>query len=151
MYNIGEMRTDVRQRLLYHLKRNVAHKVIWFVLFLALSGLMVKGVQAQEMQEPVLVTFLGMSFEKLRGGIKAKGDQQKWYDKVVLILTDPLGTLNRHTDRLFGIKSSVRLKSFRSAPRQYEGINLTHMKSVKFVKEDTESISPVGVEVRFIW
>ena len=332
MYNIGEMRTDVSQRLLYHLKRNVAHKVIWFVLFLALSGLMVKGVQAeihknlwsQEMfpkihlelnpdiritadirnfpsitedsvmtlqdtpcleetdsieeittdtkekvqpdwsgltrdtlyfigyqvaligiiyilpeavtgwsdenkdsydfdrwienvgkivwdedkwyvnflfhpywgsiyyirarergfekfdsflysalssvlfefgveamfeapsiqdliATPVLGTFLGMTFEKIRGGIKAKGDQQKWYDKVVLILTDPLGTLNKHTDRLFGIHSTVELKSFRSAPHQYEGINLTHMKSVKSVKEDMESLSPVGVEVRLVW
>jgi hypothetical protein len=100
---------------------------------------------------PVLGTFLGMSFEKLREGIKAKGDQQRWYEKVVLILTDPLGTLNKYTDRLFGIESSVRLKSFHSAPRQYEGINLTHMKSVKFVKEDTESISPVDVEVRLVW
>ena len=100
---------------------------------------------------PVLGTFLGMSFEKLRGGIKAKGDQQKWYDKVVLILTDPLGTLNKYTDRLFGIESSVRLRSFHSAPRQYEGINLTHTKSVKFVIEDKESLSPVGVEVRLVW
>ena len=112
---------------------------------------MVKGVQAQEMQEPVLVTFLGMSFEKLRGGIKAKGDQQRWYDKVVLILTDPLGTLNKYTDHLLGIHSTVELKSFRSAPRQYEGIKLTHIKSVKFVKEDTESLSPVSVEVRLVW
>ncbi len=100
---------------------------------------------------PVLGTFLGMSFEKLREGIKAKGDQQRWYEKVVLILTDPLGTLNKYTDRLFGIESSVRLRSFHSAPRQYEGINLTHTKSVKFVIEDKESLSPVGVEVRLVW
>jgi hypothetical protein len=69
----------------------------------------------------------------------------------VLILTDPLGTLNKHTDRLFGIHSTVELKSFRSAPHQYEGISLTHMKSAKFIKEDTESLSPVGVEVRLVW
>jgi hypothetical protein len=333
MYNIGEMRTDVCQRLLYHLKRNVAHKVIWFVLFAALNILTVRGVQAQEMQEPVwlqaispqihlelnpdikitadirnspsisedsvitlqdtppqgetdslekiaakikeknepdwsglkrdsfyfvgyqvvvvgilyfmpqkvsswseeqkesftidkwaenvgetgwdeddwylnyvfhpywgatyyirarerglnkfdsflysaflstlyefgiealfeppsvqdlIVTpcagsLLGMYFEKVREKIKAKGDQQKWYDKVMFVLTDPLGIASKYTDRLLGIESSVRLKSFHSAPRQYEGINLTHMKSVKFVKEDTESISPVGVEVRLVW
>jgi hypothetical protein len=100
---------------------------------------------------PVLGTFLGMSVEKLREKIKAKGDQQRWYDNVVLVLTDPLGTLSKYTDRLLGIHSTVELKSFHSAPRQYEGINPTHMKSVKFVKENTESISPVGVEVKLAW
>lgn len=333
MYNIGEMRTDVCQRLLYHLKRNVAHKVIWFVLFAALNILPVRGVQAQEIREPVwlqgispqihlelnpdikitadirnspsitedsvitlqdtppqgetdsigeittgtkekvqsdwsgltrdtlyfigyqvaligiiyilpeavtgwsdenkdaydfdrwienvgkivwdedkwyvnylfhpywgsiyyirarergfekfdsflysalssvlfefgveamfeapsiqdliatpvLGTFLGMSFEKVREKIKAKGDQQKWYDKVMFVLTDPLGIASKYTDRLLGIHSTVELKSFRSLPRQYEGININHVKSEEFITADMVSKSPLGVEVRLAW
>jgi hypothetical protein len=100
---------------------------------------------------PVLGTFLGMSFEKLRGGIKAKGYQQRWYDKVVLILTDPLGTLNNYTDRLFGIHSTVELKSFRSLPHQYEGININHAKSEEFITAEMSNKSPIGVEVKLAW
>lgn len=100
---------------------------------------------------PVLGTFLGMSFEQLRKGIKTKGAQQKWYDKVVLVLTDPLGTLSKYTDRLLGIHSTVELKSFRSPLHQYEGINLDHTKSEEFTSAHMENKSPMGVEIRFEW
>jgi hypothetical protein len=100
---------------------------------------------------PVLGTFLGMSFEQLRKGIKTKGAQQKWYDKVVLVLTDPLGTLSKYTDRLLGIHSTVELKSFRSPLHQYDGINLDHAKSEEFTAAHMENKSPMGVEIRFEW
>jgi hypothetical protein len=100
---------------------------------------------------PVLGTLLGMYFEKLRGGIKAKGDQQKWYDKVALILTDPLGTLNKYTDRLLGIQSTVELKSFRLPLDQYKETDLNYTKTENFGSANMISKSPLGVELKFAW
>jgi hypothetical protein len=48
-------------------------------------------------------------FEPIREKIKAKGAQQEWYDKLALVLTDPLGALSGLTDRMLGVKSSVRI------------------------------------------
>jgi hypothetical protein len=100
---------------------------------------------------PVLGTLLGMYFEKLRGGIKAKGDQQKWYDKVALVLTDPLGTLNKYTDRLLGIQSTVELKSFRLPLDQYKETDLNYTKTENFGSANMISKSPLGVELKFAW
>jgi Domain of unknown function (DUF3943) len=47
-------------------------------------------------------------FEPIRTRIMAKS-QLAWYDHAGLVLTDPLGTLNGFFERLFGIKSSLRV------------------------------------------
>ena len=48
-------------------------------------------------------------FEPLRNSVKAK-PEMKWYDHLTLILTDPLGAVNSVFEKLFGIKSDVRLQ-----------------------------------------
>jgi hypothetical protein len=59
---------------------------------------------------PVGGTLLGMYvFEPLRDKIKARGPDGKWYDNLALILSDPLGTVSEITDKLLGVKSSVRI------------------------------------------
>jgi Domain of unknown function (DUF3943) len=59
---------------------------------------------------PVAGTLLGaFVFEPLRKRIKAK-PELSWSDKVIMVATDPLGGLNAVFERLFGIKSEVRLQ-----------------------------------------
>jgi Domain of unknown function (DUF3943) len=47
-------------------------------------------------------------FEPIRERIKAKPDLA-WYDHVGLVVTDPIGALNRVFEGLFGIKSDIRV------------------------------------------
>jgi hypothetical protein len=60
---------------------------------------------------PLAGSLLGLYFEKVRETIKAKGDQQKWYDKAALVLTDPLGVASNFIDGLLGMRSSVEIRS----------------------------------------
>ena len=55
-------------------------------------------------------------FEPIRENIKAK-TQLAWYDHAVLILTDPLGTVNSLFERALGIESDIRVL-FHSPPRE---------------------------------
>jgi hypothetical protein len=100
---------------------------------------------------PCAGSLLGMYFEKIREGIKAKGDQQSWYDKMVLVLTDPLGTVSKYTDRMLGITCTTELKSFRSPSRRYGGINPGHAKAEQFGAVDMVSKYPLGIEVKLVW
>jgi hypothetical protein len=65
--------------------------------------------------QDLLVTPVGgalvgaLLFEPMRERIKAK-PALKWYDHLALILTDPLGASNRVFDRLFGIKTDMRVQ-----------------------------------------
>ncbi|MGH7392996.1 MAG: DUF3943 domain-containing protein, partial [Candidatus Rokuibacteriota bacterium] len=58
---------------------------------------------------PIGGTLVGMFlFEPLRRRIRAK-PELKWYDRVALVLTDPIGAMNGVFERLLGIKSDVRV------------------------------------------
>lgn len=48
-------------------------------------------------------------FAPLRERIRAKPGELDWSDKVLLVLTDPLGAINVQVDGLFGVKSSLQL------------------------------------------
>jgi hypothetical protein len=100
---------------------------------------------------PCAGSILGVYFEKIRERIKVKGDQQSWYDKMVLMLTDPLGTMSKYTDRMLGINCTMEIKSFRPPSRRYEGINPDHAKSEQFTTTYMNDKSPVGIEVRLVW
>lgn len=56
---------------------------------------------------PVFGTLLGFWFEDLRMDIRAKGDPYSRGDRALLILTDPLGALNRTVNRWFGINENA--------------------------------------------
>jgi hypothetical protein len=47
-------------------------------------------------------------FEPIRARIRLK-HELAWYDHIGLVLTDPIGTLNGTFERLFGIKSNIRV------------------------------------------
>ena len=47
-------------------------------------------------------------FEPWRSSIKRK-QELRWYDHATLVLTDPIGVLSKGVERIFGIKSTVRL------------------------------------------
>jgi hypothetical protein len=58
---------------------------------------------------PVAGSLIGaFVFEPIRDRIKLKPELQ-WYDHVGLVLTDPLGAVNRIFEGLFGIKSDIRV------------------------------------------
>jgi hypothetical protein len=64
---------------------------------------------------PVAGSLLGaFVFEPVRESIKRK-QVLRWYDDAVLIVTDPVGVLSSVVEKLFGIKSTVRLQY--SAPQ----------------------------------
>ena len=63
---------------------------------------------------PVLGSLLGeFVFMPIRNSIKAKSGPRETSDKWILALTDPLGTVNDWTDRLFGVDTQVALTPFR--------------------------------------
>jgi Domain of unknown function (DUF3943) len=58
---------------------------------------------------PIAGALVGaLVFEPIRQRIKAKPDLA-WYDHVGLVVTDPIGALNRVFEGLFGIKSDIRV------------------------------------------
>ena len=58
---------------------------------------------------PIAGALLGaFVFEPIRNRIKLK-HELAWYDHVGLVLTDPLGALNGVFERLFGIKTDIRV------------------------------------------
>ncbi len=66
---------------------------------------------------PVGGTLIGLYFDDVRAGIKAKPGKRGLGDQTVLVLTDPLGAISGGLDSLFGIgknKSELRLKAFSS-------------------------------------
>jgi len=50
----------------------------------------------------------GFVFEPIRNWVRHKSEL-KWYDHVILIATDPIGTLNYVAESLMGIKSDIRV------------------------------------------
>ena len=89
-----------------------------FIYSTALSVVYEFGVEAlfeQPSYQDLIITstvgtLLGMYvFEPIRETIKAKGEEQKWYDKMALILSDPLGAVSGLTDKVLGVKSSARV------------------------------------------
>lgn len=67
-------------------------------------------VSAQDLVvTPVAGALIGeYLFTPLRARIRAKPGELNWADKTLLVVTDPLGVLSAETDRLFGIKSTLR-------------------------------------------
>ena len=63
---------------------------------------------------PVLGSLLGeFVFMPIRNRIKAKSGPLDTTDKVLLVLTDPLGVVGEWTDRLIGVDTQVSLTPFR--------------------------------------
>jgi len=44
----------------------------------------------------------------LRQRIRAKSGKLDWSDKAILVATDPLGVMSAETDRLLGVKATLR-------------------------------------------
>ena len=64
---------------------------------------------------PVLGSFVGRYFMNVRHGIEDRSAERgftRTRDKWVLGLTDPLGFVNRQTDKLFGIETDVQVHPF---------------------------------------
>ncbi len=67
-------------------------------------------VSAQDLVvTPVVGALVGeYLFAPLRARIRAKPGGLSWADKTLLVVTDPLGVLSAETDRIFGIKATLR-------------------------------------------
>lgn len=67
-------------------------------------------VSAQDLVvTPVVGALVGeYLFTPLRAHIRAKPGELSWVDKTLLVVTDPLGVLSAETDRVFGIKATLR-------------------------------------------
>ena len=60
---------------------------------------------------PVVGSLVGeYIFSPLRERIRAKSGKLDWTDKATLFITDPLGVLSAETDRLLGVKTTLRLQ-----------------------------------------
>lgn len=55
---------------------------------------------------PIAGTALGIYFEKVRDRIRSKPDPLTFGDKLKLGFTDPLGSLNRGVNRIFGVEDT---------------------------------------------
>jgi hypothetical protein len=68
---------------------------------------------------PVLGSLVGeYLFSPWRAHIRAKAGPLSWSDKAVLVLTDPLGTINDQLDRWLGVKTSVQLQRIVGHPQR---------------------------------
>jgi len=58
---------------------------------------------------PVVGALVGeYLFSPLRQRIRAKSGKLDWSDKAILVATDPLGVMSAETDRLLGVKTTLR-------------------------------------------
>ena len=53
-------------------------------------------------------------FAPLRAHIRAKRGELDWSDKLLLMLTDPLGAINGQVDQLLGVKTTLQLAPLRA-------------------------------------
>ena len=66
---------------------------------------------------PVLGSLVGeYLFSPWRANIRAKGGPLTWSDKAVMVLTDPLGTINDQLDSWLGVKTSLQLQPIGARP-----------------------------------
>lgn len=86
---------------------------------------MVENVSIQDLLvTPIAGSLLGeYVFWPLREGILAKDGPLDTSDKVVLVLTDPLGAINDAVDHVFGVKSELTV-----APMRF-GSSMPHLRS----------------------
>ena len=65
---------------------------------------------------PLIGSLVGeFVFAPIRSNIKSKAGPLDSWDKLALVLTDPLGAANDLTNRLFGVETQVALTPFRGA------------------------------------
>ena len=101
---------------------------------------------------PVAGTLVGMYlFEPLRERIKAKGPAQKWYDKLALVLTDPLGTVSGLTDKVFGVKSSARITQPASNKQRCRPVDGDTVGLDRTANNASCRTSFTGLELTFQW
>ena len=86
-----------------------------------ITGRTARGLVAEALAEPVSIQDLVVTpvvgalvgeyiFSPLRERIRAKPGKLDWADKATLFITDPLGVLSAETDRLLGVKTTLRLQ-----------------------------------------
>jgi hypothetical protein len=101
---------------------------------------------------PAVGTLLGMYiFEPMRERINAKGEEQKWYDKMALVLTDPLGTVSSLTDRVLGVKSSARITHPASNKQQCRPVDGKAIGMDRTANSVSCRNSVTGLELTFQW
>jgi len=97
---------------------------------------------------PIAGSLIGWAVEPVRERIKVKGPEQMWYDKLFLVMTDPLGAINSVFDRLLGIDGSVSIKSggAKSCAKNYSG-------GTGHAEERPGICGPAykGIELTFVW
>jgi hypothetical protein len=89
-------------------------------------------------------------FEPIRDSIKAK-KELVWSDHLLLVLTDPLGAANGFVDRMFGVKSDIRLIG---APSTLLRANQSSYRTVGSLKRQDETrfrLHGVGVRLDVTW
>jgi hypothetical protein len=90
-------------------------------------------------------------FEPVRQRIKAKGPQQEWYDKLALVLTDPLGVLSDFTDRVLGVKSSVRIAHSAPGKQRCKPIERDAQRPVVMMSSTSCGNPYTGIQMTFQW
>ncbi|MCU7874724.1 MAG: DUF3943 domain-containing protein [Candidatus Thiodiazotropha sp. (ex Lucinoma borealis)] len=100
---------------------------------------------------PAVGSLLGWYFEGTRREIKSQTTFSFW-DKTILITTDPLGTLNTMVDNLFGVgvESELEMRSF------YQSPNFTHLEIPALNDPYVEHSNPVvkdyiGLQLTLHW
>lgn len=95
---------------------------------------------------PVLGSLLGMYFMDVREGVRereaALGRRSTW-DKWLMVLTDPLGSLNRQFDKLFGWDAELQVRPYSYVQRHESNLNVGPM------RWDQDRV--YGLEFRMQW
>ena len=72
---------------------------------------------------PALGSLLGAWFMQVREGVRERNDLRGYRstgDKWIWVLTDPLGSLNRQVDKLFGVDADISVRPFFATSSPFE-------------------------------
>jgi hypothetical protein len=87
-------------------------------------------------------------FEPIRRAIRRK-PELKWYDHTLLVLSDPLGGANYLVERLFGIKSEIRVNT--RPPAHVQGGPPRYRAGRSGGGGESPPQSGVSIELRMLW
>jgi hypothetical protein len=126
----------------------------------AFSAMYEFGIEAfveQPSYQDLIITPVGGAligkfiFDPIRESIKAK-KELVWTDHLLLVLIDPLGAANGFVDRMFGVKSDIRLIGA-PATRPIPAQSSYRTSSGPLKRQDDAHLRPhgVGVQLNLTW
>jgi hypothetical protein len=100
---------------------------------------------------PIAGTAVGMYFEEVRYRIKNKGVPLSQKDKIILVLTDPLGAINRQANSWLGIHNEEQARAQLGMSLIRSGSSEDQHNCRTQQTECDQAINGVGINFNYTW